>query len=144
MYRLGAYRFCKTNIFRAVSYYPGGRQVKVEGARGCIGHSRAGFAILTGAGESRYNPVGMVRAIEVEVYVGPVLGEPLGYVRMDSLDIIDPVEPSGYTSLVGNDGDWQAGLVERCNGLGRAVYELDALDRPDVARIYDYRAITVE
>ena len=79
--------------------YPGGGEVEVE--RLCSGPvpfpASACGQSLAACGKFRHCPVGVVRAVEESVDIGPVLLEPLGDVVVDLLYVTDVVEPSGAT-----------------------------------------------
>ncbi len=72
----------------------------------------------------------------------------LGQVRFDVLvyldDIVDPVAAARDPGLVGDDGDGDAGPVERGDGLRRPVDELNAVDRAHVPVVDDYRAVAIK
>ena len=71
-----------------------------------------------------------------------------GQVRFDVLvhlgDVVDPVPAARDPGLVGDDGDGDAGPVERGDGIRRPVDELDAVDRAHVPVVDDYRAVAIK
>jgi hypothetical protein len=83
-------------------------------------------------------------AVQVEIYAGTARAQVLGDVLVHSLDIVDTVEPSCYTRLIGDERNWHICLIERGNCLRCTIDEVNAINRSDIPVIDDDCAVPVE
>ena len=76
--------------------------------------------------------------------MGPVLSQMLCDVLVHQGDVVDPVQATCNTRLVGDHRDGDTCPVECGDRFRRPVDEFDAINRADIAMVNDDRAVTIE
>ena len=142
--RVGPDGMRETDVRLPVADHPRLLEVEAQRCGRGLGHTRPRLAVGAGPGKSLDDPIGVVGAEEPDVDVRTLTGQLGGHVLVHLLDVDDVVEAASDAGLVGDNGDRNLSGVQPGNGLDRAGYELDALDRPDVTVVDDDRAIPIK
>jgi hypothetical protein len=86
----------------------------------------------------------MVRATQKQVDVRPIPCQTRFDVLVHTSNVVEPVQATRDTGLVGHHRNWDASSIEPGNRLRCPFDELDPVDRADVSVVNDYRAVAIE
>lgn len=108
------------HVLRAIADDPRRAEIQSKGEGRGSGHAGGRLAVFAVSRKGFDESLRVVRAEEVQVDLGAVLGQLLGNVGMDSFHVGDPVVAPRHSRLIADNGHREAGTVERSDRFRRA------------------------